>query len=108
MMQEKEITTVVNCVRSWTHYLLGPMFMVKTVNMVTRYFQSQKNITLKQARWKDFMVEFDYVLEYQAEGGNVVADALTRKAKIASITTAHCDIKDAVKDGMQMIDRPRC
>ncbi|XP_015078182.1 uncharacterized protein LOC107021988 [Solanum pennellii] len=33
--------------------------------------------------------------------GNVVTDALSRKAELAAITTAHCEIQDAIKDGMQ-------
>lgn len=30
-----------------------------------------------------------------------MADALSRKANLASITKIHCDIKDAIRDGMQ-------
>ena len=75
--------------------------MVKTDNIATSYFQSQKKITSKQARWQDFLAEFDYVLEYKPGRGNVVADALSRKYELASITTAHCDIQDAIKYGMQ-------
>ena len=75
--------------------------MVKTDNVATSYFQSQKKITPKQARWQDFLAEFDYVLEYKPGRGNVVADALSRKAELAAITTVHCDIQDAIKDGMQ-------
>ena len=30
-----------------------------------------------------------------------MADALSRKAELDAITTARCDIQDAMKDGMQ-------
>lgn len=30
-----------------------------------------------------------------------MADTLSRKIEVASITTTHCDIQDAIKDGMQ-------
>ena len=95
------MATIVHCVHTWRHYLLGSKFVVKTDNFATSYSLSQKNITPKQARWKDFLAEFDYVLEYKPERGNVLDDALCRKAELATITTAHCDIQDAIKDGIK-------
>ena len=48
-VQEKEMTAVVHCLRTWRHYLLGSRFMVKTDNVATSYFQSQKKLSPKQA-----------------------------------------------------------
>ncbi|KAJ4970329.1 hypothetical protein NE237_003428 [Protea cynaroides] len=64
-VQEKEMTTVVHCLRTWRHYLLGSKFVVKTDNVATSYFQSQKKLSPKQARWQYFLAEFNMVLEYQ-------------------------------------------
>ena len=47
---EKEMTAVVHCLRTWRHYLLGAHFVVKTDNVATTYFQSQKKLSAKQAR----------------------------------------------------------
>lgn len=91
-VQEKEKTAIVHCLRTWRHFLLGSKFLVKTDNVATSYFQSQKKITPKQARCQDFLAEFDYVLEYKPRRGNVVADALSKKAELATITTTRCDI----------------
>ena len=74
--------------------------MVKTDNVATRYFYSQKKITPKQSRCQDFLAEFDYNLEYKPGRGNVLADALSRKSELASITT-HYDFQEVIKDGMQ-------
>ena len=49
-VQEKEMTAIVHCLRTWRHYLLGSKFVVKTYNVATSYFHSQKNINPKQAR----------------------------------------------------------
>ncbi|KAH0712516.1 hypothetical protein KY289_008475 [Solanum tuberosum] len=65
-VQEKEMTAIIHC--------------------LCTYFQSQKKITPKQARWQNFP-EFDYVLEYKLGRGNVEADTLSGK--------------DAIKDDMQ-------
>ncbi|BBG96892.1 hypothetical protein Prudu_005844 [Prunus dulcis] len=64
-VQEKEMTAVVHCLRTWRHYLLGSQFVVKTDNVATSYFQSQQKLSPKQARWQDFLAEFDYKLEYK-------------------------------------------
>lgn len=56
-VQEKEMTTIVHYIRTWRDYLLGSKFVVKTDNAATSYFQSQKKITSKQARWQDLLAE---------------------------------------------------
>ena len=61
--------------------------MVKTDNIATSYFQTQKKLSPKQARWQDFLAEFDYTLEYKPGTANPMADALSRKADLASMTS---------------------
>lgn len=100
IVQEKKMTTIVHCLRTWRHYLLGSKFVVQTDNVATSYFQSQKKLTPKQARWQDFLAEFNYELVYKPGKGNVVADALSRKAELAAITTAYCDIRESIKEGL--------
>lgn len=41
------------------------------------------------------------MFEYKQERGNIVDDALSRKAELVAITTTHCNIQDAIKDGVQ-------
>ncbi|KAE8677972.1 hypothetical protein F3Y22_tig00111463pilonHSYRG00069 [Hibiscus syriacus] len=76
-VQEKEITTIIHCLRVWRHYLLGAHFTIKTDNVTTSYFQTQKKLSPKQAKWKDFLAEFDYTLEYKPSKTNIVADTLS-------------------------------
>jgi len=76
---------VVHYLRVWRHYLLGSRFVVKTDNVATSYFQTQKKLSPKQARWKDFLTEFDYVLEYKPGRINLVADALSQKSEFAAM-----------------------
>ncbi|KAK3036807.1 hypothetical protein RJ639_030499 [Escallonia herrerae] len=70
-VQEKEMTAVVHCLRTWRHYLLGSRFLIKTDNIATSYFQSQRKLSPKQARWQDFLAEFDYVMEYKPGKANL-------------------------------------
>nr|XP_016468060.1 PREDICTED: uncharacterized protein LOC107790623 [Nicotiana tabacum] len=71
------------------------------LNETERRYTTQKKLTPKQARWKDFLAEFDYAVEYKPGKVNVVADALSRKAELAAITSAIWDIWEAIKEGMQ-------
>ena len=48
-VQENEMTTIVHCLRTWRHYLLGSYFIVNTDNIATSHFQTQKKLSLKQA-----------------------------------------------------------
>ncbi len=100
-VQEKEMTAIIHCLRTWRHYLLGSKFVVKTDNVATSYFQSQKKLSPKQARWQDFLAEFDYVLEYKPGKANLVADALSRKAELASISSRpQGELIDLIKEGL--------
>ena len=87
---EKEMTVVVHCLRTWRHYVLGAQFVVKTDNVATTYFQSQKKLTAKQARWQDFLAKFNFMFEYKPGKANVVADALSRKAALAAVMSSSC------------------
>nr|XP_016507873.1 PREDICTED: uncharacterized protein LOC107825524 [Nicotiana tabacum] len=61
---------------------------------------AQKKLTTKQARGQDFLVEFDYALEYKPGKSNVIANALSQKTKLAAITSVKWDIREAIKEGM--------
>ncbi|KAJ8511859.1 hypothetical protein OPV22_002293 [Ensete ventricosum] len=83
-VHEKEMTAVVHRLRVWRHYLLGAPFVLRTDNVALSYFQTQKKLSPKQARWQDFLAEFDIVMEYKLGKANVVADALSRKVELVN------------------------
>ena len=74
--------------------------MVKTDNVATSYFQSQKKLSPKQARWQDFLAEYDYVLEYKPGKTNTVADALSRKVELAAISKPESSLVKRIKEGL--------
>ncbi|XP_059663382.1 uncharacterized protein LOC132309045 [Cornus florida] len=100
-VQEKEMTAVIHCLRTWRHYLLGAQFVIKTDNVATSYFQTQKKLSPKQARWQDFLAEFTYHFEYKPGKANVVADALSRKAELAAISRPQHSLVERIKEGLQ-------
>ncbi|KAH9697420.1 Endonuclease [Citrus sinensis] len=102
-VQEKEMTAIIHCLRVWRHYLLGSHFAIMTDNVATSYFQTQKKLSPKQARWQDFLAEFDYRLEYKPGKANVVADALSRKAELPTLSMSQpkSDLVSCIKEGLQ-------
>ena len=66
--------------------MLGKPFVVKTDNIATSYFATQPKLSPKQARWQDFLAEFDMILEYRPGRLNAAADALSRKAQLATVS----------------------
>ncbi|KAL0411995.1 UNVERIFIED_CONTAM: Transposon Tf2-11 polyprotein [Sesamum latifolium] len=82
---EKELLAVVHYLRLWRHYLLGSPFVVKTDNTAVSHFITQPKLTSRQARWQELLSEFHFVLEYRASSSNHVADALSRRADLASL-----------------------
>ncbi|KAL0295731.1 UNVERIFIED_CONTAM: hypothetical protein Scaly_3090700 [Sesamum calycinum] len=84
-VHEKELLAVVHCLRLWRHYLLGSPFVVKTDNTAVSHFMSQPNLTSRQACWQEFLSEFHFVFEYRAGYSIHVADALSRRADLATL-----------------------
>ena len=74
-----------------------------TDNVTTSYFQTQKKLSLKQVRRQDFLVEFDYRLKYKPGKANVVADALSCKAELTTLSMSQLksDLVSCIKEGLQ-------
>ncbi|KAL0293482.1 UNVERIFIED_CONTAM: Transposon Tf2-12 polyprotein [Sesamum radiatum] len=102
---EKELLAVVHCLRLWRHYLLGSPFVVKTDNTAVSHFMMQPKLTSRQARWQELLSEFHFVLEYRAGSSNHVADALSRRADLASLVSVAALSSSAVATSIR--DRAR-
>lgn len=97
---EKEMTAVVHCLSTWRHYLLGTVFSVVTDNVANTYFKTWKKLSQKQARWQEFLAEYDFVWIHRPRRQNQVADALSRKtveAYVAALTTVVTDFLDKIQ-----------
>ncbi|KAL0331235.1 UNVERIFIED_CONTAM: Retrovirus-related Pol polyprotein from transposon [Sesamum angustifolium] len=104
-VHEKELLAVVHCLRLWRHYLLGSPFVVKTDNIAVSHFMSQPKLTSRQARWQELLSEFHFVLEYRAGSSNHVADALSRRADLATLGSVAALSSSAVATSVR--DRAR-
>ncbi|KAL0396344.1 UNVERIFIED_CONTAM: Transposon Ty3-I Gag-Pol polyprotein [Sesamum calycinum] len=98
---EKEMTAVVHCLEAWRHYLLGTKFTVVTDNVANTYFKTQRKLSQKQARWQEFLGEFDFEWVHRPGKHNDVADALSRKLVeeyVAALTVVESDFLDQIRE----------
>ncbi|KAG8376249.1 hypothetical protein BUALT_Bualt09G0043400 [Buddleja alternifolia] len=101
---EKEMTGVIHCLDAWKHYLLGTKFTVVTDNVANTYFKTQKKLTPKQARWQEFLGEYDFDWVHRPGKHNDVADALSRKAVeeyVAALTLIESDFLERIRESSQ-------
>ena len=56
---------------------------------------------MRQRRWLELLHEYDFQIQYQAGKDNVVADALSRKSILATLTILQTNLSDAVRQFYQ-------
>jgi Reverse transcriptase (RNA-dependent DNA polymerase)/RNase H-like domain found in reverse transcriptase/Integrase zinc binding domain/Retroviral aspartyl protease/Chromo (CHRromatin Organisation MOdifier) domain len=83
-VHEQEMLGIICALKEWRHYLSGSKH---TITIITdhhslKHFETQPNLTSRQARWAEFLSEFDYKIIYKEGKDNVVADALSRRSDL--------------------------
>ena len=78
---DKELLAIIRCFEQWKPELEGTDLPVKifTDHRSLEYFMSTKKLTRRQARWAEFLSEFNFVITYRPGKKNEKADALTRR-----------------------------
>ena len=76
---EKELLAIVQALKAWRHYLYGKPIRVLTDHRSLKDFQTQPQLSARQARWQDTFVDFNLKIEYVEGKHNAVADALSRR-----------------------------
>jgi hypothetical protein len=74
---EQELWAVVHALKTWRCYLEGIPFKVITDHNPLVHLQTQTNLTRKQARWSQYLQQFEFTWEYRP-GRTNVADPLSR------------------------------
>ena len=78
---DKELLAIIRCFEEWKPELEGTGLPVKvlTDHKGLEYFMTTKKLTPRQARWAEFLSEYNFIISYQSGKKNEKADALTRK-----------------------------
>ena len=78
---DKELLAIIQCFKEWRPELEGTAMPVKvlTNHKGLKYFMTTKKLTLRQAKWAEFLLKFNFKITYQSGKKNDKADALTKK-----------------------------
>jgi hypothetical protein len=82
---EKEMLAVVHALRVWRCYLEGADFTVYTDHVSNTFFQTQPNLSKRQARWSEFLQRFGNFIWKYRKGASNVANALSRRDVAGSV-----------------------
>ena len=83
-VHEQEMLAVVTALRAWRCYLQGSVFKINSDHQTLRRFQTQPNLSARQARWSEFLQTFDCTISY-VPGDKNQADALSRRPDLMAL-----------------------
>ena len=81
----KEMLAIVEAIRTWTPYLLGRKFIIRTYQCNLQYLLEQRIATPEQHEWKAKLMGFEYEIQYGPGKENMVANALSRRPDSATL-----------------------
>lgn len=77
-VHEKELLSIMRTLKKWRSDLLGSPIHVYTNHRTLENFETQKDLSRRQARWQEFMSQYEMDIIYIRGEDNTVADALSR------------------------------
>lgn len=76
---DRELMALIFVVTTWSHYLIGRPFIIKTDQKALKHLLEQNIHTDFQVAGISKLMDFDFSMEYKKVVDNKVADALSRK-----------------------------
>ena len=74
---------------------------MKTDIVASTYFSTQKKLSLRQARWPEFLQEYDFEWQHKLGRHNQVTDAHSRKEVITEYLAALSQVESDLMDKIQ-------
>jgi hypothetical protein len=78
LVHEKEMLAIIRALDKWQSDLIGIPVLIYTDHKTLENFDTQKDLSRRQARWMEFMSQYDCKIVYIKGDENTVADALSR------------------------------
>jgi hypothetical protein len=76
-VHEKELLAIIRSLKKWRSDLIGFPFTIYTDHKTLENFMQQKDLSRRQARWMEYMSQYDGTIIYLKGEENTVADALS-------------------------------
>ena len=77
--RDREALGIVLALHEWRCYLQGAHFVVNNDHHTLQRLQSQAKLSSRNARWAEFLQEFDCTIQYVKGADNAAADAFSRR-----------------------------
>ena len=87
-VHEKELLAIIRALKKWRVDLLGSPFFTYTDHKTLENFNTQKDLSRRQARWMELMSQYDAKIVYIKGDDNCVADTLSRLPTDSALTNA--------------------
>ena len=100
-VHEREFLAVIHALRKWRHYLEGQRFIIVTDHYSLKYFDTQPSLSKRQARWLDFLAEFDYDIIHKPGKSNLVADALSRQSQLKCTVISELEVEPSCTERLK-------
>ena len=100
-----ELATIIHALNMGSHHLIGKRFMLMFDNITLKYLFDQQNLNVRQARWLDFLREYDFEIKHIKGKKIKVDDALRINAItsfIASISSYTTKLEDKLEKGIKL------
>lgn len=80
-IHDKELLAIIRSLQQWRAELQGSPHTIEilTDHKALEYFMSTKTLNSRQARWAEFLSEYNFVIKYHPGKSNAAADALSRR-----------------------------
>lgn len=75
-VHEKELLAIVRALRKWHVDLIGMTFEVFTDHRTLKNFNDQKHLSHRQARWSEFLGQYDFSIKYIVGSENTPVDSI--------------------------------
>ena len=59
-----ELAAILHALKMWSHYLMGRKFELRTDHCGLKYLFDQPTLNSRQARWLEFLCEFDFEIKH--------------------------------------------
>ena len=78
---DKELLAIFSAFKVWRHYLEGPPAPVDVVtdHKNLEYFSTTRMLTRRQARWSEYLSQFNFIIRFRPGKLGAKPDALTRR-----------------------------
>ena len=91
---EREFFSLLQALRHWRHYVLGPHVVAITENVALRHYKTAPKLSPRMVRWLGDIEQYDLTLNRIPGATNTAADALSRLCPMLSSVDADTWVAD--------------